>query len=49
MEIRDPGGQTGAKVTTEGKLETYAVTEAESLHVNEEEGQTYSIIFDSPL
>jgi len=45
MKLDDGGGSgTSAIVTSEGRLETYSVIEPESLHVNEEEGQTYSAV-----
>jgi len=46
MIIRDPSTGQGMRVTDEGLARTYTVTEREIRHVNEEEGEAYSIVLD---
>lgn len=43
--LNDPNG-TPAKVTAEGKLKTYSVTESEERHVNEDEKDAFSVLVD---
>ncbi len=45
VQINDPDGPA-AKVTSEGQIKAYAVVEGESLHVNEDEEETYSVLVD---
>ena len=40
-EIRDPNTRRGAEVTPGGRLKTFAVTETEGLHENEDNQQAY--------
>lgn len=43
--INDPNG-TPAKVTDEGRVKTYAMTETEAQHVNEDEKEAYTVMVD---
>ena len=45
MVVRDPGTQTGMKVTSEGRAMSYAITESESYHSGEE-GFAYHIVLE---
>lgn len=43
--INDANG-TPAKVNSKGKLKVYAVTEPEGLHINEDDGEAYTVMID---
>ena len=44
MIIEDPRTGTSAQVTSDGKLKTYAVSEAPQMHINENSGESYHAI-----